>query len=220
VKFRFGAAGTGFINYHDGFVRHRYIRASFTDQTKVIDSSDIGIHAVGTHASGLFSWQAGILNGAGYGSPEDDAAKTAQLRLTGNPLASRDGLLPITAFVSTDLGAEGDPTLTYAGAIGFKNEGVIAWGEYVASSDGNTSGSRYSATLVPSIPKVGALVLRYDHWDGDVETDQDATTTLIGGLERDFYTRVSAALLYKHTTEEATPDAPGHGVYVRIKAGF
>ena len=31
VKFRFGAAGTPLINYRDSFVRHRYIRKSFTE---------------------------------------------------------------------------------------------------------------------------------------------------------------------------------------------
>ena len=105
LKIRFGAAGTGLIGLHDKFVGRRWVEKSFTDRTKkILSSSDFGIHAMGKHADGMFTYQASIINGEGYGKVEDGKDKTAQLRLTVDPLSSGDVSLPISAFVSYGLG--------------------------------------------------------------------------------------------------------------------
>jgi len=222
VKLRFGSAGSAFVGYYDDFWGQRYIAKAFTDDHSILDSADIGVHALGSHADGLFSWQSSLVNGEGYGSAEVSATKALQARVTVDPMASQESSLPISAFISQDVMApdEEDPVTTLAGAAGYSMEYLTFWGEYAVQSQANLTGAGYSATIMPKIPDVLNLLARYDHWDPDGETDEDAQTTIRTGITRDFLKKVSGALTYERTTTEAALDVPEHGVYIRMQAGF
>lgn len=219
VKLRLGAAGTPWIGHYDGFWGHRWVKKSFADSEKVLDSSDIGVHALGSHADGLFSWQAGVINGEGYGSPEVDASKTGQLRLGMDPLAPGDrGIsLPVAGFVSYDVLTD-DPALVYAAGAGFSHDNVLLWAELLGRQQGDVASRGFSVTAMPRHPELGSVLLRYDSWASDV--DGEADNTVIAGLTHDFTEKVSAGALYERDwTAEAADDA-GHGVYLRMQAGF
>lgn len=222
VKLRFGSAGTGFVGYYDDFWGQRYIAKSLTDDNSILDSADIGVHALGTHADGLFSWQSSVVNGEGYGSAEVSATKALQVRVTVDPMASGESRLPISAFISQDVMApdEEDPTTTLAGSGGYSMEYLTLWGEYVVQSQADLTGAGFSATIMPKVPDVLNILARYDHWDPDGETEQDAETTIRTGITRDFLKKVSGALTYERTTTQAALDVPDHGVYIRMQAGF
>ena len=223
IKLQFGSAGTAYVGMYDKFWGNRWLAKSFTDQEKILDSADLGVHAKGAHADGLVSWGAAVVNGTGYGNPEDDASKTAQARFSIDPLKSGGEMsLPFTVFASKDVYTlEGeDGTTTLVGSVGFDHDVVTLWGEYVTTDDGEIGGAGLSATLVGKVKDVANVVVRYDSWDPDTETEEDAHTVLRTGVTHDFAKKVSAGLIYEVTTLEALPDEPSKGVFVRMQAGF
>lgn len=219
VKLRFGAAGTPWVGFYDDLWGHRWVRKSMADGEGVLDSSDLGVHAVGSHADGLLSWQAGLLNGEGYGSPEIDASKTAQLRVTVDPLARRDQgpSLPIAAFVSYDVLSE-DPALVWAAGAGLSYDYVLVWAEALGRQQSGGASLGFSVTALPRHPKLGAVLLRYDRWA--VDSAGEADNALVAGLTRDFVAKVSGGLLYERGFTDGAADAASHGLYLRMQAGF
>ncbi len=220
IKIRLGSAGTPMVGFSDKFWGQRWLAKSFTDQEKVLSSADLGVHALGKHADGLFGWSTAIINGAGYGNPEDDTAKAAQLRLTVDPLHG-DLKLPISVFASQDLYAQNnaDPTTTVVASVGFSQEYANVWAEYVMDTAGDLGGAGMSTNVVGRIPELFNVVVRYDQWDPDTDTDDDAHTTLRAGLTKDFKKKISAGLIFEQTTMEAD-DTPSQGVFLRMQAGF
>jgi hypothetical protein len=225
VDLRFGVAGTGFIGVYDKFWGQRYIAKSFTDDVNVLDSADIGVQALGQHSDGLVSWQASFINGEGYDRAEIDAAKTVQARFTLNPTAHSEHQLPITVFVSRDVMTPDsdnatDPVTLLAPAVAYANTYLKLWAELVVRRQADTQGLGYSATVMPTFPDVLNLIARYDVWDPDSDTMDDGQSKIIAGASHDFLKKVSVALTYERTTLEAEPDAPEHGIFVRMQAGF
>lgn len=221
VKTQFGAVPTPYTGFYDKFWGYRFASKNFTDEYKVLDSADLGVNALGKHGNGLLDWQVSFINGEGYGSPEVDAGKAAQARITVDPLKDgKSGALPITGFVSYAGAPDGDPTLVYLGALGYKMEYVIVMGEYLGVSEGDTASSGYSGTVVPRIPNVVDLIVRYDHLDPDTSTDDDAETRMILGLGHQFFKGVNATCQYERTTAQSAPDLPEHGAFLRMQAEY
>ncbi len=225
LKIRFGAAGTGLVGHHDKFMNRRWVEKSFTDRTKILSSSDFGIHAMGKHADGMFTYQASIMNGEGYGKVEDSKDKTAQLRLTVDPLSGGEMSLPISAFVSYGLGSE-ETDLVAAATVGFDFEYGKAWGEFVMPTQGDIKGMGYMATLLPKIGDIGSLMLRFDAYDPNTDVDHDETTKLYAGFTRDFAKKVNAGLFYERETSTsvddagATSDDVSQAIFIKMQAGF
>ena len=225
LKIRFGAAGTGLVGLHDKFMGRRWVEKSFTDRTKILSSSDFGIHAMGKHADGMFTYQASIMNGEGYGKVVTGKDKTAQLRLTIDPLSGGEMELPISAFVSYGLGAE-ETDMVAAATVGFGSSFGKAWGEFVMPTAGDVKGMGYMATLLPKVGDFGSLMLRYDVYDPNTDADNDDSAKLYAGFTRDFTKKISAGLLYERQTSKSTDDAGAvsdevsHGVFIKMQAGF
>jgi hypothetical protein len=220
LKVRGGIIDTPYTQVYDGFAGIRYISESFAKQFGLAETADIGVSLGGNHADGLVDWQATVLNGEGYSKLEVDAGKTAQARVTVDPLAGGDLKLPITGFFSYAGDAtDQTPLITFAGAAGFSQEYLRAWAEVDGTSTDGASGFGYSATLIPQIPDVLNVIARYDAWDPDTDGDNDATTRIIGGISHDFLPKVSLAATYERTEAQDTPD-PSHGVFVHMQAGY
>lgn len=222
LKLQAGMVGSPWTVFYDNFWGARYVSKSFADQFKVLQTADFGVSAQGNHAKGLVDWTAVAVNGEGYASPEIDQTKTFQGRLTIDPMAKGEkNNLPISGIVSYSTAPyKGDATLVYGGAVGFRHDYVLVWGEYIGQSTGDLSAGGYSAVVMPKIPDVLNVIVRYDHWDPDADTDKDGTNRIVGGLSHDFVKRTSLALTYERTTLEALPDDPIHGVFVKGQAGF
>jgi len=221
IKVRFGSAGNPQVGFSDKFWGQRWLAKSFTDQEKILSSADVGVHALGEHADGLFGWSTALVNGEGYGNPEADAAKAAELRLTVDPLHG-DIKLPISIFASRDVFTHEDidPTTTLVASIGFAQEYVDVWGEYVTDTTGELDGAGLSTNMVAKVPDLFNVVVRYDMWDPDTETDVDAHATIRAGLTKDFAKKISAGVIYEQTREETDMDNPSKGIFLRMQAGY
>ena len=221
LKVRGGIVDTPYCPFYDGFVGVRYITESFAKQNKVLDTADLGVGVWGKQFDGLVDWNVSLLNGEGYGKPEVDKGKAVQGRVSIDPLAKGKKMnLPITAFVSYNgQPATEAPIVTMIGAVGFKQDYLVGWGEVLRVSNDEVVGEGYSATLVPRVPKFGGVLLRYDHFDRNADTEDDASTTLIAGATHDFFERVSLAGTFERTSKEGS-DTPTQGVFVHMQAGF
>lgn len=221
LKVRVGMIDTPYVTVWETHTEMRYIGKHFADELKLLDTADIGISIAGEHGKGLVAWTAAVVNGEGYGKIELDNAKSLQARVTVDPIAPAGKYtLPITAFVNYNMQQDADPIVTYVGAAGFKMPYVWVWGEYLGRSQGDLSGMGYSASVQPGMPKYGRLVFKYDHFDPDTKTDEDAIDKIIGGVSHDFAEKVALAATYERVTVEGTADVPAHGVYLRLMAGF
>ena len=90
----------------------------------------------------------------------------------------------------------------------------------MTTDDGEIKGSGLSTTAIGKIKDYANIVVRYDSWDPDTETDDDAYTVLRAGVTHDFAKNISAGVMYETTTLEVAPDDPLKGVFVRMQAGF
>jgi len=221
LKLRFGATGTGFIAKHDQFVGQRWLSKAFTDQNRLLSSSDLGLHVYGTHLKGLIDYQLSIVNGGGYGEAEKDDGKTAQLRVTLDPLSGGSMNLPLTLFASQEVGHGEDslgkelPAAQVVGiAMGFKHKRGLVWAEYVQGNKGDTQNSGYSLTLVPKLSDSQNLYARIDSLD----TDGDTSIRTLLGVTHHFAKSLSAGLLYER---QIPPEGDAsHGVYLKAQTGF
>jgi hypothetical protein len=221
IKLRFGSAGTPQVGFSDKFWGQRWLAKSFADQEKILSSADLGIFALGSHADGLFSWSTAIINGEGYGSPESDTDKAAQVRLTVDPL-NGDIKLPVSIFASRDVFTHEDidPTTTMVASVGLAHEYVNVWGEYVTDTAGELGGAGVSTNVIVKVPDMFNVVARYDMWDPDTDTETDAHATTRVGITKDFAKKISAGLMYEQTQEEADMENPNKGIFLRMQAGF
>lgn len=221
VKVRVGMIDTPWAPFSDQFWGQRYISRSMSDEVKLVSTADLGVGAIGKHADGLVGWHAVIINGEGYSSLEVDAGKTAQARITVDPLAPGDnGTLPLSAFVSYALPGtpDGDGTLVYAASAGVEYGPVTAMAEYIGKQSADVTGSGFSITLVPHVPKVLNVVARFDLWDADTNVDDDTYTKLIAGVSHDFTPKVSLAAMFERLSLGTAE--PSNAIYLRGQAGF
>ena len=222
VKVRLGMASTPWIAQHERFWGHRWVQQSFADRSGVLNSSDLGVHAMGSFSEGLVNWSAALLNGTGSNAPEDDASKTAQLRVTLNPLSSAGGKLPVSGFVAydpVDIGQEGDPAVTYAASLGYKVDAGLVWLEYLGRSQGDIVSSGFSVSSVCHLGDFGHALARFDSWDGDTGLDEDTQNSALVGLAHNYEEQVSMGLFYERTLPQGDAE-DGQSVFVRMQAGF
>lgn len=221
LKLRFGAAGTPFVDDSSKFTGIRYISKSLSDRSKLMSTSDLGVHVLGKHLDGALNWQFSAMNGEGYGSPEDNKGKALQGRVAYDVMSANAGMdLPITAFIRQEVGEEEDQGATlFGGAVGLGMSYGRLWAEYVAKSLGDVDAQAISVTVQPRVADLFEILVRYDLFDPNTDADDDGTTTLIAGVQRSFAKKVSAAVTFEQEQGEAD-DEPSQGVYLRIQAGW
>lgn len=218
-----GASATPYCGAQERFWGHRWVSKTMADRNKVLSTSDFGVAALGTHMSGLIDWHAGIFNGEGYGRPEQSSSKTAQARLTVDPLArSANTHLPLTLSVSQDmLMAENEQAKqVLAASTGISTPVFLGLGEVLMDKQGPLTGVGYSATMMLRKAELATALLRYDSFDPDQETDGDSSNTWIAGLTRELHDTISAGLIYERVTPQTRTEDVSHGVFLRMQAGL
>lgn len=222
MAIRAGMVDTPYGPFYDAFWQHRFITDSPAAGRKLVSTADLGVSLMGEHNGGLIGYQVGILNGEGYSKPEVDAGKAVQVRVTIDPMARPEGYaLPITGFFSYS-GSPTDelPVITYAGAVGFKMQYFWFWGDYMGQSKGEANTSLLSITAIPRVPKVANLVIRYERFDPETDTENDGSDRLIAGVSREFFEKVMLAATYETDMPEADGTDPTSGLFLHMQAGF
>jgi len=130
---RAGSADTAWIPYMEGQYEHRYLEMTLTDTSKLANSADWGIYALGDLAGGLVSYQVGVVNGAGY----RNVKVTKSVDIDGRLSAQYKGFYAAAGGYTGRLGnnVEGAVVDHVAyrldGALGYKNTLFNVGGEYV-----------------------------------------------------------------------------------------
>jgi hypothetical protein len=71
------------------------------------------------------------------------------------------------------------------------------------------------------MPEIVGVILRYDHFDPDVDGDDDAITGIVGGITHDFKPDfVSLSATYESESLQGTDDPLAESIFVRMQAGF
>ena len=108
--------------------------------------------------------------------------------------------------------------MIYAASAGVDYGPVTAMAEYIGKQSADVTGSGFSITLVPHVPKVLNVVARFDLWDADTTVDDDTYTKLIAGVSHDFTPKVSLAATFERLTLGTAE--PSNAIYLRGQAGF
>jgi hypothetical protein len=69
LNVRLGAADLPWIPFDEGLYGYRYVEQTLIDRTKFGTSSDWGVHAFGSLANNLISYQVSVVDGEGYRQP-------------------------------------------------------------------------------------------------------------------------------------------------------
>ena len=223
MTLRFGMAGNGWTGYADKFWGGRFIAQSFLDRRKRLPSADIGLYALGKLMNNSLSYQVAVVNGEGYGKPEDDHVKSVQGRISYDPLNGKNKL-PISLFVGHDIGAHDEAVAHAALGVGFKSKPVLVWlAAYNRRIDMRDEDLGFTATVMPSLGKWGKLLARYDLWTwGATEPAQEQGQTIMVGLSRNLAKKVDYALVYENETKAvvAGPDITAQSVRLNLQVGF
>ena len=239
IKLRIGSAQNAQVGFSDRFWGGRWLAKSFIDQEGLVSSADIGVHAHGKHADGMFKWGAAIVNGEGYGNPDMDNDKTFQARVTVDPL-NGDIKLPISLYLSQEFYTreDVDGQNIIVASLGFDQEFVSFWGEYVMDTPGtkfmdeagaeqDVKSGGMSFNVVGKVPDLLNVVARYDKWDPNTDVDDDGHAMLRFGVTKNLAKKVDVGLMYETKSFEA-PSAHVEGenkqsekaVFLRMQAGF
>jgi len=222
VKARFGIIDTPLGPYMDDFWGHRFIADNYAAWAIKLPTADLGAGIYGKYRKGLLDYSAMVVNGEGYSKLEVDSGKMFQGRLSVDPLAREDGNmhLPITGYVGYALNPDDNSQLIASGALGFDMPYLLFSGQGLFTSQADVSGFGYSAIVMPRAPKVITGIFRYDTFDPDTDTADDASSQLIAGVSHHFAKKVIAAVTYERSWTEAAPDEPAHGLSVHMQAGW
>ncbi len=181
------------------------IEKNLEERENIMSSSDLGIgfHGLLPRGYGEFSLQA--FNGNFYTSvTEDNTNKALCGNLTFVPLSS----IMIKGSFWIAKASIGDTLITqvdnnrYAGVLRVQYGHVTAFGEYIVIKSDQVSGIGYSAFAEWAVTDRLSLLGRYDHFDSDIDTDNNAFGLAIGG----FNYKISNSLVFQANYERKMPE--------------
>jgi hypothetical protein len=172
--FRFGLQQTPWIDYMEGIYRYRFQGAIFTDTEGFLTSSDYGASAHVTFPGNYGDVHAGVYNGDGYQSLNDQNGinneKSFQIRgtLRPAPMVPIVQGLRVTGYYDTDHYFADAKRERVIGSVTFEHPFVNAGAEYFDGKD-QTSVTKpvlhrdgYSVWFTPRTPIGVEGLLRYD----------------------------------------------------------
>ncbi len=141
---RLGSADMPWIPYAEGVYGYRHIENTLTDLDHFGSSADWGVHAFGSLADGVVSYQVSAVNGAGYRSPQFSKSVDLEGRVSLNYKGVQAGIGGYTGKLGKDVqGAAIFHTASRFNALlGYKGKsggvGYSVGGEYFYAKNWNT----------------------------------------------------------------------------------
>ena len=191
---RFGLQQTPWIDYEEGIYRYRFQGAIFTDTEGFLTSSDYGASAHFNFPGNYGDVHAGVYNGDGYSSLNDQNGvnnqKSLQVRASFRPAP----MVPVargirlTGYYDSDHYFADAKRERAIGSVTFEHPYVNFGGEYLDAKDQTTSTSSvlhrdgYSLWVTPRSPIGVEALLRYDdlNQNKDVSPSPRKKRTIVG----------------------------------------
>ncbi|HJP98242.1 MAG TPA: carbohydrate porin [Rhodanobacteraceae bacterium] len=135
---RVGSANLAWIPFVEEWYGYRFVENTLVDRAKFGTSADWGVHLLGD--SGMFNYQASIINGGGYRNPTRSNSVDFEGRIGFQPIKSV--MIGVGGY-SGDLGKDthGTPALhdahRYDAMIAYHGGGLRLGGEYFRATDWN-----------------------------------------------------------------------------------
>lgn len=135
---RVGSANMAWIPFVEDWYGYRFVENTLVDRVKFGTSADWGVHLLG--ASGMFNYQASIINGGGYKNPTRSDSVDFEGRVGFQPIKS---VMIGVGVYSGDLGKDTHSTPAlhdahrYDAMIAYHGGGLRLGGEYFRATDWN-----------------------------------------------------------------------------------
>lgn len=203
---RVGSANMAWIPFVENWYGYRYVENTLTDRLHFGNSADWGVHLFGD--SGVFNYQASLVNGGGYKNPS---------RSNSMDFEGRVGVEPVKGLVFAVGGYTGDrgkdthttPALhdahRYDAMVAYHANNLRLGGEYFRASNWNNVSTPFTDTadgwsLWGSYDlEVAAVFARYDRAKLSKEQDPGLEDTYYNaGVSFPLTKGVDVALAYKH----------------------
>lgn len=132
LTLRLGSADLPWIPFVEGIYNYRHVELTIIDRTKYGTSADWGVHALGSFADGLVSYDVAAIDGSGYKHP----VRTNSVDLEGRVNLNYQGFVAALGGYEGKLGKNIEGTPTYHTAerldalVAYVGHGVRVGGEY------------------------------------------------------------------------------------------
>jgi hypothetical protein len=226
---RLGAADTPWIPFAEGVYGYRHYENTLSDRTRFGTSADWGVHALGSVADKIVSYQVSVVNGRGY----RDATVTNSVDIEGRISAQYKGFTAGIGGYTGKLGNDRQGAVTYHTAnrlnalVAYKAEMFSAGFEYFYAENWNTVASvnkdeADGYSLFASVSPIDKISVfgRYDWVKPRKKT--------VSGLKDDYFNVgvqyspakiVDFALLYKRDKVQNGSFSTSNGTIVGIPGG-
>ena len=179
---RFGVIETPWISYEEGLWKNRFMAKVFPDNEGILNSADIGAALKGNILGKRVNYDAIVMNGEGYKTPEVNKYKDVAARVSVDLV---EGLKLQTYGHLGTQGApgvtQGDRNRTIAG-FSYQWKDLSAMAYYLSTKDLAAQGSGYTAWATYWIIPQLSIVARYDFYDQNTGTPNNSWYRVIGGL--------------------------------------
>lgn len=232
--FRIGQIPTPLVGYEEGLWGLRFVAKVMTDEYKILNSADRGLGADYVFPAKYGSLSIAYMNGEGFKSGEVNEFKDIAARLSAYPFAGLSG--PLSGFGIHGYYHMGKPDedkvrdRVIAGASYSMGEKLGLMFSYITTSDGASDdplkGAGYSGWAWVNLGKFltqdqsFGLFGRYDSYDPDADTEDDATSFMIAGAYYTFAKGWQVALDYQAKTLEDPDTNPSSKIYLHLLAQF
>lgn len=223
LRLEFGLISTAQFKVAENFWSRRYIYKAFQDEYKFGPSADIGLKAV--YTTGVFEFDAGIFNGEGYSSLQNDNTFKVAGGATAKPL---EGL---TLRLYGDFASKSIDQSTISFFAGQKMGPFALGAEYNYQFNRNfeEEHDRFGYSLVGgyTLTEKWNFFGRYDYLDSNIPEGEnlpwalaDDGSALIGGVEFKASKGIRFALNYQDWYPAAQNSANESSLHLNIEVRF
>jgi hypothetical protein len=203
---------------------YEIIEKNLEEAEKKMNSADLGIGLHGLLPSGYGEYALQVFNGNGY----TDVAETN----TNKALAGNLALLPLPGVMLKgsiwyadqpmviDTLVEQVAQNRYAGLLRVKYGPVTVIGEYLATEDHEIDGMGYMGFVKFDLTKAFSLLGRYDYFDKDTDTENDAHNRIFGGFNYHISRTLLAQVNYQIKTYEDEEKESEDKIQVQFKYSY
>lgn len=189
--------------------KYPVIEKNLEEVEKKTNSADLGVGFCGLLPAGYGEFAVQVFNGNGYSYTENNTNKALCTNLAIIPIP---GVMLKGSYWYAEQPV-GDTIITqvdqnrYAGLLQLKYGPVTLIAEYLGTEDDEMKGMGYTGLGEIAINKNFSILGRYDYFDKDIDTDDDAHNRVIGGFNYKISNTLLTQVNYQIKTYEDDRDS-------------